>query len=194
MKPVGRTVRRLARAGFTFLEMMAIIAIIGLLASLVFTNMDSMTARTELSGVARALGNEIVYLHDLAALQGRDLTLQIDMENQRWRAVEVPAPMDVPDEDEREERTYYGPWFELEETVVLDEIAFGLDDVEADDLIEITFDRDGELSPSGFNAYIRHLDLDEDDGLTVEVTGLTGIVSYHRGRIEPEEVRDEDDF
>ena len=31
--------------------------------------------------------------------------------------------------------------------------------------------------------------LPPDDGLSVETSGLTGIVSYHRGRIEAEEVR-----
>ena len=57
-----------------------------------------------------------------------------------------------------------------------------------------TVDANGEVTPSGFVAYLYHEDVGEDDGISVELTGLTGLVAFHLGRIEPEEVRDGEDF
>ena len=62
------------------------------------------------------------------------------------------------------------------------------------DVFELTFSPSGELFPSGFVAYLSHENLPEEDGISIEISGLTGIVSYHRGKIEAEEVREEHDF
>jgi len=191
----------LARArpdgGFTFVEMMVVIFVMSLLSAMVVVRLDSFTARTELSRAGRDLGNKLLFLRDLAIVQSREMALEIDLDNQRWREVDRPSPTEIPDADTREEETFYGNWFDLGVEfgdVVLEEIAFGRGDAEVGDVFEVVFSEKGELFPSGFVAYLRHENLPPDDGLSVEVSGLTGIVSYHRGRIEAEEVREEHDF
>jgi len=180
--------------GFTFIEMMVVVFVMSLTTALVMVNLEGMTARSELSAAGRDLGNKMIFLHDLAIVQGRELTLEVDIENQRWREVDRPSPTDVPDDDEREEDTFYASWYTLPRGVVIEEIAFGRADTESRDVVEFTFSATGELFPSGFVAYLRHDQVPADDGLSVEVSGLTGIVAYHRGRMEAEEVREEHDF
>ncbi len=183
-----------AARGFTFVEMMVVIFVLSLTTALVVTNLDGVTARAELSAAGRDLGNKMMFLRDLAVVQGREFTLEVDLDGQQWREVDRPSETDVPDPDEREEETYYGNWYQPASGIVIDEIAFGRADTEIGDVVELTISKKGELFPSGFVAYLRHEKLPEDDGLSVEVSGLTGIVSYHRGRIEAEEVREEYDF
>ena len=185
--------RRRRAAGFTFIEMMVVIFIIGLMSALAVTNMGHLTARSTLSSEAHGLGNALLFLRDIALVQGRPMTLEIEVENQRWREIDRPGAAEFPDPDEREEHTFYGPWVTMEGGVVLDEITFGRSDF-GNDHVLITFTEKGELFPSGFVAYFRHEDINEDDGISVEIAGLTGSVTYHRGRVEAEEVREASDF
>lgn len=199
-QPVGAFARARAnastgcQAGFTFIELMAVIAIIGMLSAIVFSSMDGMTSRGQLNEAARTFGNTVVYIRDLAGLQSRELWIEVDLREQAWRIVDPPSVTDVPDPDDREELTDYGEWRRLDPQVFLDEISFSRSDVETGGIVVLHFAANGELSPSGFVAYFRHEELPEDDGVSVEVTGLTGLVSFHRGRVVAEEIRDADDF
>ncbi len=192
MRP--RRARSPRRSGFTFIEMMVVIAILSLMAALVVANLDGATARSQLSRSGRHLGNKLLFLRDLALVQARPLSLEIDLENSRWREVDIPSENEIPDAGEREELTFYGEWFEVGDGVVLDEIAFGRSNALLGDTFMVTFSERGELFPSGFVAYLRHQDINPDDGMSIEIAGLTGVVTYHRGRIEAEEIREEHDF
>ena len=186
--------RRVAVRGFTFVEMMVVIFVLSLTTAMVVVNLDGITARSELSAAGRDLGNKLLFLRDLAVVHGRELSLEIDIDEHRWREVDRPTETDGPDADEREDETFYGHWYELPRGIEIDEVAFGRADTETGNVIVVTFSEKGELFPSGFVAYLRHEKLGADDGLSVEISGLTGIVAYHRGRVEAEEVREEHDF
>jgi Tfp pilus assembly protein FimT len=174
--------------------MMIVIAILGLLSTVVVANLDGLTDDSSLSGAARELGNTILGVRDLATTQARELTLEIDVENQRWRVVDVPSPAEVPDPRQREEETWVQEWQVPARGVILDSLEFSQKDVSRRGVVTITFDAEGQISPAGFVVYFRHENLPEDEGVSVEVTGLTGLVDYAKGRIHSEEVREADDF
>lgn len=183
------------RGGFTFIELMVVITIIGFMSAVAIGRMDGMTNRSRLRATTRALGNLLLSVKQQAVVQGRELTVEIAPKDQRWRVVDIPPATDYPDPDEREERTYYGPWEEPAEGVVLEELSFSRSDVQRSGSVRITFDSDGQLSPAGFVVFFRDQESDDDDeGITVEITGLTGLVEYYDGRKKSEEVRDADDF
>mgnify|MGYP001306440393 CR=1 FL=1 len=186
--------RRLPSRGFTFIEMMVVVAILGLLSALVVVNLDGVTAHSQLSRSARDLGNKLQFLRDVAVVQSREMGLEIDIEHQRWREVDRPSAAEFPDPDEREDETFYGSWYEMPDGVSLEEVAFGRHDAEVDSRFELSFNERGELFPSGFVAYLTHEKLGPERGLSVEVSGLTGAVDYRDGHVEAEEVRDENDF
>ena len=193
-RPPLRSAALLRAAGFTFLELMAVIALVGILAAIVVANLDGLTDRSSLNASARALGNTILAIKDTATLQGREIWMEIDVGNQRWRIVDPPSATDVPDPDDRAEATWYGPWQTPSEGVVLDNVQFSRNDVEKRAVLEIGFDADGQLVPAGFIAYLRHENLPEEDGVSVEVTGLTGLVDYSRGPRQSEEVCEADEM
>lgn len=189
-----RRAPRRPRAGFTFIELMVVITVIGLMAGLVVANLDGLTDRSSMNAAARRLGNQILQLRDQAVLQSRELLLEIDVEKQRWRVVDVPSPTDVPDPDERREMTFESSWDVVDDGVIFDSLEFSRNDVNRRGVVTLSFDAEGQLSPSGFVAYFRHESIPEDDGVSVEVAGLTGAVNYVRGRARSEEVREASDF
>ena len=82
--------------GFTFIELMVVIFIMGLMSALVIVNMEGMTSRSSLSAEARDLGNRLLMLKDIAVIQGREMQLEVDMDGQRWREVDTPSPNELP--------------------------------------------------------------------------------------------------
>lgn len=190
--------RHPASAGFTFIELMVVIAILGLMSALVVGNLDGLTSRSQLRATSRAFGNLLLSVKDQAVLQSRDLTIEVDLREQRWRVVDAPSPTDVPDPDDREEQTFYGSWQTPGDGIELVSIEFSRSDRETRGTLLLTFGPDGQLSPSGFVAYFKREDEDarnEDEaGVSVEVTGLTGLVDYKQGRVRSEEVRDPEEF
>lgn len=173
---------------------MIVIAVIGLLSAIVVANLDGLTDDSSLSAAARELGNTLLTVRDIASSQGRELSVEIDVEKERWRIVDVPSPTDVPDVREREAQTEYQEWQTMPEGVILDSLEFARSDVNRRGVVMITFDADGQLAPSGFVVYFRHENLPETEGVSVEVTGLTGLVRYYKGKRHSEEVRDAADF
>ena len=186
--------RRRRPAGFTFIELLTVIAILSLLASIVVVNMDGMSGPARLRGAAREFGNQMMELKQMATERGRALYLEIDVEHQRRRIIDPPSIADVPDSRDRESETFYGEWVTLPIGVNLQEIAFSTTDVESNGTILVDFEPDGELAPSGFVAFFQHRDLPEEQGISVEVSGLTGLVAYHDGRFRAEETRRPEEF
>ena len=181
-------------AGFTFIELMVVIAILAILASIVVVNLDGISAPTKVRGAAREFGNEVLQLKEISSLHGRDLSLEIDMENQRWRIIDRPSVTDVPDARDREDKTFYGDWNIPPQGVRIIDVAFSATDIDRGGTTMVTFHGDGELDPSGFVVFVNHESLPEDEGMSVEVSGLTGLVAYHDGHFKAEEIRKAEDF
>ena len=181
-------------AGFTFIELMIVIAILALLASIVVVNMDGMSAPTRLRGAARRIGNEVLELKTMSALKNRPMSIEFDLEKQRWRIIDQPSDTDVPDPRDREEATFYGDWESPPPGVRIEELSFSATDVDRTGSTVITFQGDGEVVPSGFVAFLMHERLPEESGISVEVSGLTGLVAYHEGHLKSEEIRRPEDF
>jgi len=190
---VGRAGARRAR-GFTFLELMVVILLIGLLSAIVVANLEGLTDRSSLDASARKLGNTLISVRDIASSQGRELRVEIDVDNQRWRVVDLPSPTDVPDPDDREEQTWRGEWDQPLDGVVMESLEFSRSDVSQRGYVTVLFDADGQISPGGFVVFFRHENMPEEDGVSLEVAGLTGLVDYAQGRKHSEEVRDAEDF
>jgi type II secretion system protein H len=189
-----RSRRRDARAGFTFIELLVVIAILALVASIVVVNLDGMTAPTRLRGLARTLGNQMLQLKEIAGIENRPLSIEFDIENQQWRVLSTPSETEVPDPKERESQKYVGDWERPPVGVRIEEVSFSDTDVDKSGSTVITFQGDGEVSPSGFVVFVRHERLEEDAGISVEVSGLTGLVAYHDGHFKAEEIRRPEDF
>jgi type II secretion system protein H len=193
-QPTARRPANGPAGGFTFIEMMVVIAILALLASIVVANLDGISAPTKLRGTARSLGNQLLELKEMAALKDRAMSMELDLEHQRWRVIDAPSVTDIPDARERDDATFFGDWVETPSGVRIQEVSFSSTESDSSGSMMITFQADGELSPSGFVAFLKHDTLPEDEGMSVEVSGLTGLVAYHDGHFKAEEIRRPEDF
>ncbi len=173
--------------------MLVVIAILALLASIVVVNLDGITAPTKLRGAARTIGNLILNAKEIATLKNCSISIEFDVANQRWRVIDTPNATDFPNAKDREAATFYGDWETPPDSVQLREVTFAATDSGIRDTI-VTFQGDGEVDPSGFVVFLTHDRLSEDDGISVEVSGLTGLVSYHDGHMKSEEIRPPEDF
>lgn len=180
--------------GFTFVELMVVIAIIALLASVVVANLDGISAPTRQRGWARQIGNQILELKEAAMVQNRPLSVEFDRDQGAWRIVDVPSETAVPDENARKEQTYRSDWELPPDGVFTDGPFFASTDAQNSGTAVVTFNGDGEVQPSGFVLYVRRDQQREDDWITIEVAGLTGLVSYHDGKLAAEEIRKPEDF
>lgn len=85
--------------GFTLIEMMIVIAILGITASLVATNMDQLVPSTRLNAAAFNLQSTIVLAQSNAAISGKETMIHYDLDDQSYQLVLFkdgkPDPMPV---------------------------------------------------------------------------------------------------
>ncbi|MSR74392.1 MAG: prepilin-type N-terminal cleavage/methylation domain-containing protein [Planctomycetes bacterium] len=78
------------RGGFTLIETMMVLAVLGLLGALMMTNMDGVTQHERLRAAARKLAGMSDYLRSVAAGTKRACYLDIDFERSRYRFRQDP--------------------------------------------------------------------------------------------------------
>jgi type II secretion system protein H len=76
--------------GFTLIELMVVIAVIGLAGQLVFMNLGALVPSTVLTSEATRLMGDIEFIRSEARLQGKQYKIEIDLELDRWRLVLPP--------------------------------------------------------------------------------------------------------
>lgn len=188
-----RLLRRKGSAGFTFIELAAVIIIMGMLLLLVMPSMDGLTVRLRLQSAARRLASESSLARSQAILTGRTYGLRYDLDNNRfWVALPKTGEDDLTYFSEQDGefvehgRASTSEWY-LPKGVRFKDISFG-DEAHQSGLIYV------EVPPfgSGF-AHLIHLESVDGDEQTVEVNGLTGLAEIHRGYKVIEEYHEEPD-
>lgn len=160
--------------GFTLVEMMVVITIIGLVTYMVYVNMGAMIPKTKLDSTAKQLVSRIDYLRSEARLQGKRYVMQLDLKGARWRYVTPPGVRISNDQSEDDLAAIEMMWQPLEEGVEFHGAGNQKDGMVrpgSPNPFEIVFDA------SGFTAdQIVVLQLDEDPQMlwTIQIHGLTG--------------------
>ena len=98
-----------ARRGFTLIETLMVLAVLGLMGALMMTNMDGVTQHERLRAAARKLAGTSDYLRSVAAGTKRSCWLDIDFERSRYRFRQDP-PQDP-----------YGRFMDVDDGHLLDE-------------------------------------------------------------------------
>ncbi len=109
-------------AGFTLIEIVAVVLIIGIMFSAVLVSFDRITPKYRLRSEARELSNFVEFTRVLAAQEGRSYMIHYDLDNsQYWREPNVIPPLED-EEKEPEKRT-------LPKSIVIQDIDLGGDNV-----------------------------------------------------------------
>jgi prepilin-type N-terminal cleavage/methylation domain-containing protein len=174
------------RAGFSMIELLGVIVVLGLLATLISINWQAVLPRTELHTAVREMMETLQGTRSEAIARNAVHEVEYDLEQQRYRVVSPFRPGGGLAAT-REERMAQ-PWRRLPESVRFRSITMDGDEY-VKGLVLARFDAIGSVSG--------HLIVLEQPQLnnvyTIEVQGLLGLFSFHEGLFERPLPR-EDDF
>ena len=166
-------------------EMLAVIVILGLIATIVTMNWRAILPRTELHSAVRMLDSTIQGAHSEAIARNAIFKIEYDLDNHRYR-VNTPFRLGgglAANDDERVAQ----PWTPLPESVRFTRIQIdGVDYVRG--IVFVRFDPLG--AASGHIVSIEQQPY--KNAYTIEVHALTGMVDYHEGVFERQPAKEED--
>ncbi|MBI5367810.1 MAG: prepilin-type N-terminal cleavage/methylation domain-containing protein [Planctomycetes bacterium] len=180
-----RSRRRAAAAGYTLIEMIMVVLIIGLMLTLVFTRLDLATPRYALRAAARDVSRLINLAKSQAITLGRIHYVQYDLKEGAYR---ILAPYEKAADPEAAARDLAAvPELGWEETmhrslprdVRFKDVAFGTGVPSDSGLVTI------QISPFGTTTgHVVHLTNEKED-FSVDVNPLTGVAALTDSYVQP---------
>ena len=215
----GRTtLARPRRGGFTLVEIMVVILILGSILLLVPANLFSFGARSRLQNSANTIAAAVAAAREQAILDGRPVSLEFAVAKVEGRVVHghrfvfssLPAEQSelLLEEDEKrekrqrdddEEEVLYTDWHPLEDGVEftgVSEEENRWDSLREEHPYVVTFGPDGTVD-KGFAIRVEtdHLDVKREfRTMTIMVNPLTTQSSIHDGLVEVPPLLDENEF
>lgn len=174
------------RDGFTLVELVAVVVIVGLIAMVTVTRLDFLVPKYRLRGAARDVGSVLGLGKAHAAANGKDVYFEVDLsQNRFWLLAPFPK-LEAADEGRLlvEARPLeYQPIFDrtLPDGIQITDVILGERDTRNTGLARV------RLSALGASSHvIVNLRNDEGKELSVKMNGFTGLISYAEGRLEAE--------
>ena len=165
--------RRYGRAGFTLIELMVVIIIVGLTLSIAVTQIDFLSPRSRLSAGARTIASSIILAHNRAVVLGKSVVIQYNLAKGYHRLLLPPTGPDQPPQQLGIQMLAQGVSFTAIITATGKKYTPGVDLT-----VEIS------LSPMGtVMGHVVHLSNDRGDKVTIEVNPITCLVQIKDGHL-----------
>lgn len=194
MDPSARSVHR-ARSphatlrGFTMIELMGVVIVLGLMASLVMVSWESMLPRTQLNSAVRELASVLSTTRSDAVARSLAFTIEYYFDaaegHPRGYRVITPFRKDTGGIAMREEERLALDWHPLPDNVLFKRIRISGTDY-TDGMVVVRFDATG--SASDHTIVLEQTPYEHF--YTLEVLALTGDVRFHEGEFAREYPRD----
>lgn len=170
-------------AGFTLIEITAVVIIIAMITSLAIVRLDGMLPSTRTEAAARELLAELDFARTQSIAKAQEYAVVLDFAEQRY-AIRVPFDDDgklITDPYDRPMLT----WHQLETGTELSGVLDPRGEMISEGQYALTYDPLG--SAPDVHIYLRgEGKTDEYDyELTVRILALTGIASVYTGHLEP---------
>jgi type II secretion system protein H len=163
-----------ARAGFSLIEVLAVILVMGLIATLVTINWRAILPRTELHSAVRELHSTLQGARSDAIARNAPFTIEYDLEQHRYRMV-TPFRADGRMAVEPAERVALS-WRPLPHSVRFQSLTID-ENVYEKGLVYVQYDALGSVA----GHVIVLAQPEYENHYTLEVHGLLGLVEYHDG-------------
>ena len=183
MRPARAHATHTAR-GFTLVEMLAVILVIALIATMVAVNWQSMLPRAELHSAVRTLAAMIQSAHSEAISRNAVFRIEYDLDKHRYRET-TPFKRDGTGMAARDEDRLTLPWTPLPSSVRFSRVEIDGNDYTTG-IVFVRFDPLGAAS----DHIVTLVQKPYDNFYTIEVQPLTGLIDYHEGqfvRLPPKE-------
>lgn len=181
-------------AGFSLVELMLVVAIIGLAASVVSVSWQALLPNQRLNSDVRALSNVLLGARVDAISRSTEMRVFYDLDRERYW-VEMPSPEAALErsgtnlETEELEDDQKLRLFETSLSEGVELVRATIDSVDYDaGVVYVRFDPLG--ASSEHSILLRQVGFQRD--FTIEVLPLTGLIRFHDGVFERDEAEDED--
>lgn len=179
-------------SGFTLVEMLVVIAILGIMLLIGNQTMEWLLPETALSGTARNLASTIEDARSEAVLKGRPVRIEYqlgDNENdpQSYRAIFEPGPGEERAFEEIEVELDLTGWIRLPRGLRISGLYIGEEDFIGTGYFSFLIHADGSMSSHVVQIFSREL----DSTVSLEVSSLLDDVHVHDGPLEPFYLREE---
>lgn len=179
--------------GFSFIELLAVLAIMGLILGFVVLRLDGMIPSSRLAAAARQLGSTAGLARGQAVSSGRLHAVKYDLDKQRYTVCTPPHPDDV--ESGKYKPTDLVPlvWERLPQDVQMVDLQVGPRKTVSDGIVTMHFTELGTVSPHAIHIRLKE-DGSEPKWMTVVVNPLTGLVDILPEHAKMDLFADENEF
>ena len=174
------------QGGFTLIELIVVVVIVGLMAMITVTKLDFLVPKYRLRGAARDVGSVLGLGKAHAAANGKDVYFEVNLaQGEYWLLAPFPKaePGDDAMTDVSSRPLEYQAIFQrsLPDGIQFTDVILGDKDRSNNGISR------ARLSALGASAHII-LNMKNDEGreMSVKLNGFTGIISYVEGRQEAE--------
>ncbi len=182
-----RATRRQAALGFTIVELMVTIAVIGLIAGVTAVSVEALLPRSRLNSEVRALAGTLQGARSDAIARNFEFWIEYDLDEDAYR---VLTPFSIQGgilgaESDEEDRVALH-WHFLDDGIEINNVFVG-DEQHDQGKVRVRFDPLG--AASGHSVVL--LQPEYENYYTIEVLALTGLIHFHEGmytRVPPEDV------
>lgn len=177
--PAGRHAD--SRSGFTLIELIVVITILGILAAVVMPTIGNISPKYRLRAAARTVGSQIGWTRSMAGATGETYAMRYDLEAGSFWSILPPGKDDDPelDIDEREALEA----LDLPDHIAIAEVRYpNGDKEERTGIAQVIFDPHGNDG-----SHIVILVNEEETKISVKFSSLIGAVDFFAGEAEFEE-------
>ncbi|GJM20343.1 MAG: hypothetical protein DHS20C15_02580 [Planctomycetota bacterium] len=193
MSTTSRTRRSDGSSGFTLLEMMVVIAIIGGMMALVFTNQaENRLVSSRLGASAARLAGSLELLRTQALLSQQEIVVELDFENRGFSA-HFPVELDVDGKVLGPGKTLAEEFVPLRERIAFEKVILADGQVreEQDEIVSLSIGAGGQLPD--VDIMLHNVDFPDTEVHTLQLYGIQDRVLHVEGRT-PREYLDDADF
>lgn len=158
-------------AGFTVIEILVALVIIGLITAMVVPNLGAFVPRARLDAAAKILASNIDLLRSESRIQGKRYTLELDLDRGLWRRVLPPEERLTTEQDVQSLEPKQEEWSRLQEGVRIATAGNINEGMAKGGTFALVFDHNGQ---TGDQSIVLQLADDPTMTWTVNIRGLTG--------------------